>query len=95
MTTQSPESFVQISPDSIGKKIRNLTVIATEVDPVTGAISTATVQMNAVVVIDAVTGQPAELLMKSDLEETNRLLRAVVRGLELMTDETLLDQEEV
>jgi hypothetical protein len=76
-----PESFVQVAPDSTGKKIRNLQVSLLQADG-----SVATVQMQVIAIADE-DGNP--IAFKRDLEVQQQHLdelRAIRIGMQLLVD---------
>ena len=95
----SQESYVQVAPDSTGKKVRNLSVYAQQPD---GTV--ALVQMQIVSIVDA-SGVPVALDQTSAFEQllalhrrTNDLLEMVVEeltGLDLMDDLSDVTEENV
>ena len=84
-----PEAFIQVSPDSTGKQVRNVT--AQVLEPATGAVSTVYLQ---VVSLTDDNGNIINLDTSSRLDEMTRLLTALVRGMEILTETQLMSDAE-
>ena len=79
------DTYVQVAPDSTGKKIRNLSLDILQAD---GTIATVYMQVVAIANSD---GTPVNLDMISVLEEMLVELRQIRLGMQLLTDDDLDD----
>lgn len=85
------EGFIAIAPDSSGKSVRNVQIVALEADG-----TQRTTYQQVVSIADATTGQPLDL---ADYDawrtDVTRLLRAVVRGLAAVSTQTEVTEDEL
>lgn len=89
--SQSSESFVGIPPNipNTTNKIRQFQMYEMQADG-----SFVPVLVEGVVLVDPMTGLPrSPISMDSYHDENLKLLRAIARGLEVLTGESLIDED--
>lgn len=85
------DGYVQVGPDSTGKSVRNVAVVALEAD---GTLRTTYQQV--VTIADATTGQVLDLADNLQWQtDVVRLLRGVVRGLAAISSSTEVTEDEL
>lgn len=82
------EGYVQVAPDSSGKRIRNVTITTLQAD---GTLQTTYQQVTAI--CDATTGLPIDMAQDEWRNEVVMLLRAIRRGIEVLCDEDIRDEQ--
>ena len=81
------DTFVQVSPNSTGAKIRNVSLTVLQAD---GTLATVLVQATSVV--DADTGRALDVEGQEWRDEVEVLLRSIRRGIEIMCDEEIREE---